>query len=156
MSSIKRSNADYLYSTKKSPLKSFNELKKENKNHPIRDLMLKQSLSQKDEKYVLIYEQLRNIGKPNLCFIGKNKIDAFIKLYDYLNTERCLCPFDRHAMCLDSFLDQHVFKDKEFDESDVEKFDLSSLSKDLIKTLIDEYCDFEPFDGELIGSSQIM
>jgi hypothetical protein len=148
---MKRSNADYLFKSE-SKLKCFNDLKQ--KNHPIRDLMVKSSIEGK-EKYVLIYTP-RNIGDENICFIGKCKVEAFVKLYDYLNTEKCLTPFDRHTMCLDSFLDEHIFNGKEFDESDVKKFDLSTLNKEMIQKLIEEYCNFDPFDGDLIGSSKCL
>jgi hypothetical protein len=151
---MKRSNADYLYNEKKqkveTKLKCFNDLKQ--KNHPIKDLMINECKKIKEEKYILMYSPRTD----TICFIGKNKLDAFIKLYDYLNTEKCLCPFDRHMMCLDSFLDSFIFNGKEFDEADVKKFDLTTLNKELVKNLMEEYCNFDPFDGELIGTSQIL
>lgn len=137
---------------KKKELQSFSDSKQP--NHYIRELMINEDRNYRDRKYILIYTRQYTTQSP-ICFIGKTRINAFIKFYDFLNTEKCLCPFDRHTTCLELFLDEHIFKGKEFSTSDVNKFNLKTLKSNLIDKLIDAYCDLGLFEGELIGTYRI-
>lgn len=133
-------------------LKSFNDLKQP--NHYIRELMVNESHNYTNNEYVLMYTR-RHTTKNSICFFGKSKIDAFIKFYDFLNTEKCLIPFDRHTTCLDAFFDEHIFKGKEFSQEDIKNFDLKKLNDELICKLTDAYCNLDLFDDELIGTHKI-
>jgi hypothetical protein len=155
---------EYKKFEKKSELKSFNDLKQP--NHYIRKLMLLNEMKYANRKYVLMYTPYKNKHSDSvyglelshdsiksICFIGRNKIEAFIKFYDYLNSEKCLCPFDRHTTCLEGFLEEHIFnKQKEIKELDVLNFDLKTLNDQLVIKLKDAYCDISLFEDELVGT----
>jgi hypothetical protein len=77
-------------------LKSFDDLKIP--NHPIRKIMKDYSETVLTERKNLLIATLDNGQK--ICFIGETQIKSYIMYYDYLNSQKCENPYDRHTTCL--------------------------------------------------------